>query len=327
MDKKLSHADTTQSPEDLQRRAFLSYFGGIGLSGTLLPGVLWAESQEGQEVTRELLKAAEKSAGLEFTDDEREIMLRGLNRNLESYEALKTVSIPNEVPPALHFDPMPPGKKYPSEVRPNRPSRYPDVVRPADLEEVAFWPVTRLSELIRSRQVTSSELTAIYLTRLKRHGPALECVVTLTEELAVEQARRADQEIAVGRYRGPLHGIPRGGKDLLAVRGYPTSWGAKPYEDQVVEEDATVVRRLEEAGAVLVAKLTLGALAMGDVWFDGRTRNPWNLEQGSSGSSAGSAAATVADWWASRSVPRRLGQSCRRLRGAEPRGYARLLGG
>jgi Asp-tRNA(Asn)/Glu-tRNA(Gln) amidotransferase A subunit family amidase len=134
----------------------------------------------------------------------------------------------------------------------------------------------------------------MYLDRLKRHGPTLECVVTLTEELAMEQARRADQELAAGRYRSPLHGIPWGAKDLLAVRGYRTTWGAKPFEDQVIDEDATVVRRLEEAGAVLVAKLTLGALAMGDVWFGGRTRNPWNLEQGSSGSSAGSASSTVA---------------------------------
>ena len=166
--------------------------------------------------------------------------------------------------------------------------------RSADLEEAAFWPVTKLAELIRTRQVTSLELTRMYLDRLKRYGPTLECTITLTEERALEQARRADEEIAAGRYRGPLHGIPWGVKDLLAVKGYPTTWGAEPYVDQVIDMDAAAVRRLDEAGAVLVAKLTVGALAMGDVWYGGKTRNPWNLEQGSSGSSAGSAAATVA---------------------------------
>src|SRR5690606_30513247 len=153
---------------------------------------------------------------------------------------------------------------------------------------------THLAVLIRTRQVTPGELTRMYLDRLKRHGPTLEAVVTLTEERALEQAARMDAEIAAGRYRGPLHGIPWGAKDLLATRGYRTTFGAKPYEDQVIDMDATVVRKLDEAGAILVAKLTLGALAQGDVWYGGRTRNPWNLEQGSSGSSAGSAASTVA---------------------------------
>jgi Asp-tRNA(Asn)/Glu-tRNA(Gln) amidotransferase A subunit family amidase len=266
----------------------------VGLTGTLLPGVLWTRIQEGQQITTEVLAEAEKIAGLEFTDEEREAMLRGLNQNLQSYEALRTVSIPNEVPPALIFDPVLPSMYVPESEMPFRGSRNPNVERPGNLEEAAFWPVTHLAELIRTRQVTSMELTEMYLGRLKRHGPTLECVVTLTEDLAREQARRADDEIAVGRYRGPLHGIPWGGKDLLAVRGYRTTWGAKPFEEQVIEDDATVVRLLEEAGAVLLAKLTLGALAMGDVWFGGRTRNPWNLEQGSSGSSAGSASATVA---------------------------------
>jgi len=147
---------------------------------------------------------------------------------------------------------------------------------------------------VRTRQISSYELTRLYLDRLDRHGPELEAVITLTEERALRQAREADREIAHGRYRGPLHGIPWGAKDLLAVDGYPTTWGARPYASQEIEGDATVVRRLDDAGAVLVAKLTLGALAMGDHWFGGRTRNPWNPEQGSSGSSAGSAAATVA---------------------------------
>ena len=285
----------TESPADaFNRRDFLSYFSGVGLSGTLLPGVLWARLQEGGEISTATLAAAEKVAGLEFSDEEREAMVRGLNQNLQAYEALRAQPIPNEVPPALRFDPVLPSMDLPTEVEPFRPSRAPGLRVPDNLEEVAFWPVTHLSELIRTRQVTSLALTGMYLDRLKRHGPTLECVVTLTEERALAQAKRADEEIALGVYRGPLHGIPWGGKDLLAVRGYPTTWGAKPFEEQVLDTDASVVERLDEAGAVLVAKTTLGALAMGDVWFGGRTRNPWDVEQGSSGSSAGSASATVA---------------------------------
>jgi Asp-tRNA(Asn)/Glu-tRNA(Gln) amidotransferase A subunit family amidase len=182
----------------------------------------------------------------------------------------------------------------PAERRRVRWSDAPRAERPADLEQLAFQSVRYLAELLRSRRVTSVELTEMYLARLKQHDPALQCVVTLTEQRALDQARRADREIAAGRYRGPLHGIPWGAKDLLAVRGYRTTWGAAPYQEQVLDVDATVVQRLDEAGAVLVAKLTLGALAQGDLWFGGQTKNPWNLEQGSSGSSAGSASATVA---------------------------------
>jgi Asp-tRNA(Asn)/Glu-tRNA(Gln) amidotransferase A subunit family amidase len=278
----------------LDRRSFLAYFSAAGLGGTLLPGVLWAKAQEVPTLTLEVLREAEKIAGLEFTDDEREMMLQGLERNLRAYEALRVKPIPNEVPPAMRFDPMLPGREYPRDTRPMRMTREPGAERPLDLEEVAFWPVTRLSELIRTRQVSSVELTEMYLSRLETHGPRLESVITPTGDLAMAQARRADADLARGAYRGPLHGIPWGAKDLLATEGYPTTWGAQPYADQMLAQTATVVRRLEEAGAVLVAKLTLGALAMGDYWFGGRTRNPWNLEQGSSGSSAGSAAATVA---------------------------------
>jgi len=165
---------------------------------------------------------------------------------------------------------------------------------PAIYQELAFYSVRDLSELIRSRKITSTQLTRMYLERLKKYGPELENVITLTEELALEQAERADRELAEGKYRGYLHGIPYGAKDLLAVKGYKTTWGATPYIDQVIADNATVIKKLEEAGAVLVAKLTLGALAWGDVWFGGQTRNPWNPEQGSSGSSAGSASATAA---------------------------------
>jgi Asp-tRNA(Asn)/Glu-tRNA(Gln) amidotransferase A subunit family amidase len=278
----------------LERRTFLAYMSGLGLGGTLFPGVLWARVQERQAITSEDLVDAAAVAGLDFTEEEREGMLRGLNRNLGAYRTLREQRIPNEIPPAIRFDPVLPGAELPTEQRPFRMSRRPAVERPTDLEEVAFWPVSLLSELVHTRQVTSIELTTMYLDRLKRHGPTLESVITVTEELALRQAARADREIQTGTYRGPLHGIPWGAKDLLAVKGHRTTWGAKPYEDQVIDEDATVVRRLEEAGAVLIAKLTLGALAQGDWWYGGRTRNPWNPEQGSSGSSAGSASSTVA---------------------------------
>ena len=165
---------------------------------------------------------------------------------------------------------------------------------PANLDDLAFYSVGELSELIKTRKITSEKLTRFYLERLKKYGPKLECVVTLTEELALRQAKRADAEIAASKYRGPLHRIPYGAKDLLAVKGIRTTWGTAPYTNQVFDYDATVIQRLEAAGAVLVAKTTLGELAMGDVWFGGMTRNPWNLKEGSSGSSAGSSAATAA---------------------------------
>lgn len=280
----------------LLRRRFLGYFSAAGLSATLLPGTLWALMQEKKEfkLDANTLREAEKLAGLEFTDAERELMVEGVNEALEDYEKLHAVAIDNSVPPALKFDPVLPGMKFETERRPIRISSGEEVERPSNLEEVAFWPVTRLSRLIRSGQVTSRELTTLYLDRLKRHDPTLHCVVTLTEELAMEQSERADRELRDGVWRGPLHGIPWGAKDLLAARGYPTTWGAEPYRGQILDLDATVVSRLREAGAVLVAKLTLGALAWGDVWFGGKTRSPWNPEKGSSGSSAGSASATAA---------------------------------
>ena len=196
--------------------------------------------------------------------------------------------------PAIEFDPVLPGMKFESEQRPLRFAPVEGVERPATNAELAFLSVGELGALLRAKKLTSTELTKVYLERLRKYGPRLECVVTLTEELALEQARRADAELAAGKDRGPLHGIPYGAKDLLAVPGYPTTWGAEPYRDQRIEETATVIQRLEDAGAVLVAKLTLGALAWGDVWFGGMTRNPWKPQQGSSGSSAGSASATAA---------------------------------
>jgi Asp-tRNA(Asn)/Glu-tRNA(Gln) amidotransferase A subunit family amidase len=268
----------------LDRRHFLAWFStAVG-----------ASLVQSGEITRDALEQAEVVAGVRFTDEERDLMLSGINEQLQSYQSLRAVPLPNGLPPALRFDPRPARASLDDERRPIRMSEAPIPAVPDDLEELAFWPVTVLARLVQSRRVSATQLTQMYLGRLKRYGPKLECVISLTEERALEQARRADAEIAAGRYRGPLHGIPWGAKDLLAVKGYKTTWGAMPYKDQVIDADATVVQRLDEAGAVLVAKLTLGALAWGDVWYGGTTRNPWNYEQGSRGSSAGSASATAA---------------------------------
>lgn len=245
-------------------------------------------------VTTSLIEHAEKLAGLTLTQAEREMMIEELVKRLGNYELLRAMTLRNEIMPPLYFNPQVPGVGSRGVPRIYPLHELPDVERPADLEEAAFYPVARLSALIRSRKVTSVELTEMYLARLRRYDPYLQCVVTYTDDLAMQQARRADAEIAAGRYRGPLHGIPWGAKDLLATRDYPTTWGAPPYRNQMIDMDATVVRRLEEAGAVLIAKLTLGALAYGDVWFGGMTKNPWDLSEGSSGSSAGSASATAA---------------------------------
>jgi Asp-tRNA(Asn)/Glu-tRNA(Gln) amidotransferase A subunit family amidase len=221
-------------------------------------------------------------------------MLSDLKGQLDHYRNLRRVPLSNAVPPALLFNPIPVGMKFEAVRRPFRAKGPGKVKLPVHPDDLAFLSVGELATLLKSRQTTSEALTRLYLERLKRIGPKLECVITLTEELALAQARRADREIAAGSYRGPLHGIPYGAKDLLATKGIRTTWGSVPYTNQVFEADATVIRRLEEAGAVLVAKLTLGELAWGEHWFGGMTRNPWNVRQGSSGSSAGSAAATAA---------------------------------
>ncbi|MGH7444809.1 MAG: amidase, partial [Longimicrobiales bacterium] len=282
--------DTSAVAAPLDRRQFIAFAGALV---ALVPELAHAQ-QQAPRVTVEMIAQAERLAGLEFTPEERAEMVDGLDRNVRAWESLREVELPNAVPPAVQFDPLLPGMVVPTGAGVFRPSDPGDVRRPASLEEVAFWPVTRLAALIRTRQVTSSELTRMYLDRLKRHGPTLEAVISLTGERALAQAADMDAEIARGNYRGPLHGIPWGAKDLLATRGYRTTWGAKPYEQQIIDLDATVVEKLDEAGAVLVAKLTMGALAQGDRWYGGRTRNPWNLEQGSSGSSAGPGAATAA---------------------------------
>ncbi|HUR91124.1 MAG TPA: amidase [Gemmatimonadaceae bacterium] len=277
------------------RRAFMEYFATAGLGSTLLPGVLWAQVAAGAEITAATVKCAEEIAGLSFDDDEREMMVAGLRTNEARIRALHAVELSNGESPVLTFNPLPPGRSIPPEP-PRTGARRGPAPRmvPSNLEELAFASVVELSALMRARRITSSQLTDMYLARIKRLDPSLHSVITLTEERARAQARAADLEIARGRYRGPLHGIPWGAKDLLAVRGYKTTWGAGPYREQVIDEDATVVQRLDAAGAVLLAKLSLGELAQGDVWFGAMTRNPWKLDQGSSGSSAGPAGATAA---------------------------------
>ena len=239
---------------------------------------------------------AGRLAGLEFTAAEVDTMLPDLAENLEAFLALRSLALPNDAPPALLFQPLPVGldpRAYLDD-DPPRWSKATRVRRPDNLGVLAFWSVRDLAELVRTRQVSAMELTQLSLARLREFGPKLECVVTLTEERALAAAAAADAEIAQGHYRGLLHGIPFGAKDLFAVPGYPTTWGSVPYKDQTIDDTAAVITRLEAAGAVLVAKFTLGELAWGDVWFGGMTRNPWDLEQGSSGSSAGSASAVAA---------------------------------
>lgn len=289
----MSHDNAIAAGHD--RRRFLGYFSAIGLGGTLLPGVLWARVAGGAEITVATIACAEEIAGLKFTDDQRQQMVDGLKSQESQLEQLHAIALDNSVAPAVYFDPVPPGVTlaHPAKHASVRSHVKPRAV-PANLEELAFLPVTELAELVRRRKVTSVQLTEMYIGRIRRYDPMLKAVITITEERARRQAAAADAEIASGKYRGPLHGIPWGAKDLLAVKGYKTTWGAGPYRDQTIDVDATVVQRLDAAGAVLIAKLTLGELAQGDIWFGGTTKNPWNLAQGSSGSSAGPASATAA---------------------------------
>lgn len=246
------------------------------------------------KITVAVLQDAQKLMGLNFSDAQLDSTLSEIADFNESYEAIRKVPLPNDVAPALVFNPIPVGYKFEQQKSPFEVAPQAKIKLPKNRDELAFYSVPQLAELVRTQQITSEELTKFFLGRLKKYGPTLECVTTLTEELALQQARQADQEIKAGKYKGMLHGIPFGVKDLLATRKYKTTWGATPYKDQVIDEDATVVQRLQDAGGVLVAKTTLGALAMGDVWYGGKTRSPWDITKGSSGSSAGSAAAVAA---------------------------------
>lgn len=254
----------------------------------------FVQTAESPALSQAELSSAAAVSGLRFTPAELELMLADVTGRLREFERLRAVPLENSDPPALEFQPEFAGwRARPRSLDPAK-VEYPEVERPADIEELAFADITTLAALVRSRKVSCLELTELFLARLERYDGALHCVVSLTPERARRQAKALDKELDAGRWRGPLHGIPWGAKDLLAVRGTKTTWGAQPFREQVLDVDATVVQRLDEAGAVLIGKLSLGALAWGDVWFGGTTRNPWNPVQGSSGSSAGSASATAA---------------------------------
>jgi len=252
-----------------------------------------APAQQSTGVSKDQLRQALALIGLEFKDDYLDLMLPSVNRTLTSIRDLRTLPIPLDTPPAFRFDPLLPGHKLPpaGPFLATPPAVLPRFKKPAEL---AFQPITQLSALLRARRITSRQLTQLYLDRLKEHSPALTCTVTLTEAKALDAAAQADREIRQGKIRGPLHGIPYGVKDLFASKGYKTTWGAEPFAEQMLDYDATVIERCDKAGAVLLAKLSMGALAMGGQWFGGLTKTPWNLEQTSSGSSAGSGAATAA---------------------------------
>ncbi|MBZ5726053.1 MAG: amidase [Acidobacteriia bacterium] len=268
--------------------------GGPGRGGPPLP----------MRITKEQVEGALKLFGLEFQDAEIDLMLRRVNQSLSTYEGVRKIDVPYGTEPAITFHPGLPGR-----VPVKGPPRFaPTIAKsaakaPANLEDLAFWPVAELAPLVRSRAVSSTALTKMYLERMKKYSPKLLSVVTLTEEAALQQAAAADAEIKQGHYRGPLHGIPFGVKDLFDTRGILTTWGAEPFQQRTPDADATCVERLYKAGAVLMAKLSMGALAMGDQWFRGQTKSPWptaagkekgEYDRGSSGSSAGSAASTAA---------------------------------
>jgi len=276
------------------RRAFLGYCAALGASSAFPTAVLAQIKPGTKTIPVETIREAARLAGHSWSDAECQDVAEQLSSLAASVERIEKDALTNASPLPFHFDPRPPGL---ATVMPSGPLRLPvppPVRRPAGLEDVAFWPATHLAALVATRQVTAVELTQMYLERLKRHSGVLNCVVTLTADRALAEARAADADLAAGRRRGPLHGVPYGVKDIIAATGYPTTWGAPPTETQRFDEDATVVRRLRDGGAVLVAKLATGEMAFGDQWARGRTNNPWNLEEGSSGSSAGSGAATAA---------------------------------
>ena len=297
---------------NVDRRTFvklLPALGAAGLTATKLPLDALAQTPSPTPVpspspsptptpriTKEMMRQAEKLIGIELTDAQEAMALAGVNRNLDAYETNRKIDIPLDTEPAIAFHPARAKKEL---YTPKTKFRFGKVELPPfkTVEDLAFATVPQLAELIRTRRITSTDLTKMYLARLKKYGTKLISVVTLTEELALKQAAAADAEIKRGKYRGPLHGIPWGAKDLFATKGIKTTWGAEPYRDQMIDYDSTVVERLNDAGAVLVAKLSMGALAQGARWFAGVTRNPWQPDEaqtGSSGSSAGPAAATAA---------------------------------
>lgn len=261
---------------------------------SMLLGSFIAKLADDKAITLDVIKQAEKLIGLEFTSTEADSMITKLTDSRSSYDRMRKVSLSNDVAPSLYFNPLPIGFEFEKERKPFKASAIGKVMLPQNRDELAFFTVRELAELIRSKQITSVELTTFFLERLKKYNPQLLNVISLTEELALKQAAQADADLKAGQYHGLLHGIPYGAKDLLAVKGYRTTWGSGAHQDQTIDQDAVVIQRLQKAGAVLCAKLTMGELAMGDVWFGGKTKNPWDTKRGSSGSSAGSASSVAA---------------------------------
>ncbi len=247
-----------------------------------------------QNISENEIIMAEKMYDLHFTDAKRDSMVNQLNANLKFYQYLHGYNLPNNVPLPNWFDPVLPAMTFNTKQQPinwNIPS---GVAMPADTNQLAFYSIAQLSSLLKYHLITSVQLSRFFINRLKKYGDTLHCVISLTEQIAMEQAKRADAAFAKGIFKSPLQGIPYGLKDLFSVKGTRTTYGTPPFKDQVIDEDAFVYQQLEKAGAVLIAKLSMGELAMDDIWFGGQTKNPWNLQQGSNGSSAGSASATVA---------------------------------
>lgn len=264
----------------------------IASAGCLLLGFTLGRNTG--EITPISIEGASEIFGLSFTPAEKDSMLGSLENQRSRYEALREVKLDNSVAPALVFNPLPTGFQPDQTQRPLDWGFATEVSLPEKESDIAYMPVHELAVLIKSKKISSERLTKIYLNRIKTYSDTLQCLISLLENSALEKARAMDAELAAGKYRGPLHGIPYGIKDLLAVKDTKTTWGAMPYKDQEIDMTATVVNKLDDAGGVLVGKFTLGALAMGDVWYGGVTKNPWNLKQGSSGSSAGSASAVSA---------------------------------
>jgi Asp-tRNA(Asn)/Glu-tRNA(Gln) amidotransferase A subunit family amidase len=284
------------SGTSIDRRQVLKVLSVAGVGSAVFGRALTAMAADAPKITDEMIRQAAWISGTEITDDQRKLMLEGLNQTDGEYAKMRAVALSNAVPPAFTFDPRSVGgvSRRPESPRPTPPAKGKPPVAPGTKDDVAFAPVTLLSEWLRRKSISSTELTHLYLDRIERLDPKLHAVITLTPERALTAASAADAEIAKGRWRGRLHGVPYGAKDLLAVAGYKTTWGSVPFKDQVLNETASVVERLDAAGAVLIAKTAVGELAWGDVWFGGMCRNPWKLDQGSSGSSAGSASLTAA---------------------------------
>jgi len=274
----------------MRKRIPVVYFVLTAASAFLLGAVLFSDNP----VTREVVQQGEKIIGIDFTNTEIDSMVDVLNEQVENYKNIRDYSLPNDVPPAVQFNPIPNDFKVAQGQKPLRFDNYMSTRMPSDKNDLAYYSIGQLAALIRTKQISAVNLTQFFLARLKKYGPELECTITLTEDSALARAKKADEEIAAGKYKGLMHGIPFGVKDLLAAKGYKTTWGAMPFKDQIINEDASVIKKLEDAGGILIAKLTMGALAMGDVWYGGKTKNPWKTSEGSSGSSAGPASAVSA---------------------------------